>query len=229
MKILHWYYDLMNLYGDYGNVVVLKKHLEDQGINTEIDKRSIEDNINLLDYDFIFIGSGTEKRLEIVRNDILKYQSQIKEYIDNNKVLLATGNALELFGKTINHQEGLGIIDINTTFTDQRFTGDVIVNNKDFGECVGFINKCSVIDGGQDHKLFDYIFKDNNLNDNDYEGFRFNNLFGSHLLGPILVKNPNFMKYIIELLIDKDYKEISYPFEKDSYEVTLNALKGRIK
>lgn len=231
MKILHWYYDLMNLYGDYGNIVVLKKHLIDQGIDVILDKKTIGDVVNINEYDFIYIGSGTESKQELVRQDILQYQNDLKEYINNNKVLLASGNALELFGKTIDDKEGLDIVDIKTMNTIDRYTGDVIVKNDEIGELVGFINKCSIINQNENDKLFDYLFKDNNLKDNDFEGIRFNNLFGTHLLGPVLVKNPCFMKYIIKFILNNinvEYKDINYIHEEESYEVTLNALKERM-
>ena len=56
MKILHLYYDLMNLYGEYGNVVVLAKHLEDQGEEVIVDKKTIGDQIDFTQYDFIYCG-----------------------------------------------------------------------------------------------------------------------------------------------------------------------------
>ena len=74
------------------------------------------------------------------------------------------------------------------------------------------------------------VFQDNNLVDNKYEGCNKNNLFGTHVIGPILVKNPCFMKMIVCKLLpkNKEYKDIVYPFEEDSYDVTLKALKGRM-
>ena len=77
--------------------------------------------------------------------------------------------------------------------------------------------------------MFDYLFKDNNLADNKYEGYHEDNIYGTHIIGPILVKNPCLMNHIVSKLIKMDLKPISYPYEEDSYEVTLNALKERIK
>ena len=51
----------MNLYGDYGNVDLLCRHLHDQGIRTSVDRKEVEDTINLMQYDFIYMGSGTEE------------------------------------------------------------------------------------------------------------------------------------------------------------------------
>ena len=105
------------------------------------------------------------------------------------------------------------------------------MKNEEIGEIVGFINKSSIISGGEKISLFDYVFKDENLVDNDYEGYRYHNAFGTHVIGPLLVKNPNFMKRIVELLAGEnhEYRDIAYPYEEDSYQVTLKALKQRGK
>ena len=228
MKILHLYYDLLNLYGEYGNVVVLKKHLEDQGINVTIEKKTINEDINFDDYDFIYCGSGNESNELFVLEDLLKRKESLIKAIDNDKVFLFTGCAMELLGKNIDDKKALDIIPISSKLTNKRYTGDVVVCNEEIGELVGFINKCSIIEENKEDSLFEYAFKQKEIVDNDYEGYRYKNVFGTHIIGPILVKNPNFMKYIIKLLIkDKEYKEISYQYEEDSYNVTLNALKER--
>ncbi|MDO4500325.1 MAG: hypothetical protein Q4B60_03510 [Erysipelotrichaceae bacterium] len=227
MRILHLYYDLMNLYGDYGNVVVLKKHLTDQGLEVEVDKKTLNDEIDFNNYDFIYCGSGTEKNQLIALKDLLKRKDNFVKATDK-AVILFTGNAMELLGTSIDDNEALNLVDMKTVSSKDRYTGDVILNNKDFGEVVGFINKCTSITTDKDNSLFTYIFKDNTLNDGEVEGFRFKNCFGTHVIGPVLVKNPNFMKYIVKMFVS-DYKEIVYLFEEDSYNVTLKALKERMK
>ena len=232
MKILHWYYDLMNLYGDYGNLEVLRKHLEDQGFEPVVEKKTIHEEVNIESYDMIYIGSGTEKKQELVREDILRFRKDLRMYIEEEGILLATGNAMELFGKTVDTRECLGFLPFDTGLTKDRYTGDVILHNEEMGDIVGFINKCSLIAGGEKEKLFDYVFRDANLKDNDYEGYEYKNLIGTHVIGPVLVKNPAFMKKIVLLLGKKNdpdfqYKEIEYPFEEDSYQVTHKALLER--
>ena len=59
MKILHLYHDIMNLYGEYANVAALKRMLEKNNVSFEIDTLSVNDTLQLLDYDFIYVGSGT--------------------------------------------------------------------------------------------------------------------------------------------------------------------------
>ncbi len=232
MKILHWYYDLLNLYGDYGNLEVLKKHLEDQGADVTIDKKTLGEDIDLSAYDMIYLGSGTEHKQELARRDILRFRDELRSYIEKDGLLLATGNAMELFGTSIDKREALGLLPFTVTLTKDRYTGDVILESGELGKIVGFINKCSLIEGGEANALFRYVFRDANLRDNDYEGFRFHHLFGTHVIGPVLVKNPAFMKKIVSLLLQKEgkvYRELSYPYEEDSYHVTLEALLERMR
>lgn len=232
MKILHLYYDLMNLYGEYGNVVVLNKHLLDQGVKCFVDKKSIGDDIDFKQYDFIYIGSGTEKNEMLALADLKKRINSFKQAIDNGSIVFLTGNAMELLGKKVNNEDGLDIVNISTKFSNNRYTGDVILKNDEIGEVVGFINKCSIIKHDESIKLFDYVFKDSNLPSDKVEGYHVDNIYGTHVIGPILVKNPNLMKHIVAKLLEREnveYKDIDYKFEDDSYNVTLNALKERIK
>lgn len=231
VKILHLFPNLMNLYGDYGNITILKKHLEDQGQKVVVDRKDIESKINFKSYDFIYMGSGTETNLQIALNNLLKYKSDFIECVNSGKVILFTGNAMELLGKSIDGKKALGLFDFEVEYTDKRFTGDVIVKNEDLGFIVGFINKSSLIKGGEENKLFDYIFMDNNLQDNEYEGYHKHNTFGTHIIGPVLAKNPDFVDRIVQLLLPKNckYKNITYTYEIESFIVTLNALKERIK
>lgn len=231
VKILHLFPKLMNLYGDYGNIVVLKKHLEDQGLSVKIDTKNIEDTIFFEKYDMIYMGSGTESNQTVALEELKKYKDVIKSCVDSGKVILFTGNAMELLGKYIDGDEALGIFDFETVHSDNRYTGDVIVRNEELGFVVGFINRCSSIIGSDENKLFDYIFIDNNLKDNTHEGYHINNTYATHIIGPVLVKNPDFMEKIVKTLLPKNikFKKIKYEYEVDSYIVTLNALKDRIQ
>ena len=231
MKLLHLYPNLMNMYGDYANILALKKHLEDQGLTVKVDYKDINEDIDFSLYDFIYMGSGTESKELIALNDIIKYKDEFKNLVNNNKVILFTGNASELLGKSIDDNLALNVFDFKTQHIDKRYTGDVIVYNDEIGELVGFVNKSSIVSGDKEHKLFKYIFKDNNLNDEEYEGYIKNNAFTTELIGPILLKNPNFMKYIVKKLLpnNQTYIDKEYKYELASYNVTLNALKERIK
>ena len=227
MKILHLYPNLMNLYGDYGNISILVKHLKDQGLSVRVETKELNELINFEKYDFIYMGSGTESNQMAALNDLMKYQYQINKYIESDKIMLLTGNAMEVLGKRIGDTAALDILDFTTEISDKRYTGDVILHNDEIGDVVGFINRSSIVSGAEEHKLFDYIFKDNNLIDNYYEGYRYHNVFGSHVIGPMLVKNPNFLEYIVKLIMKDNFKKFDYPYEEAAYIKTLTELRKR--
>ena len=136
MKILHLFYDLMNLYGEYGNISVLEAYLKEQGIALTVDRKSIDDEINFDEYDFIYCGSGTEKNQLIALDYLKAHVDGFRKYInDDFKYALFTGNSLELLGNKLIQTDGkeiemLGIIDFDTVATPDRITGDSIVHAK---------------------------------------------------------------------------------------------------
>ena len=234
IKMLHLYYDIMNLYGDYGNVSILKKHIEDQGIEVSLDKKTIGEEININDYDFIFIGSGTERNLDFILEDIKKYREDLNEYINKEKVILLTGNSFEVLGKSIDEKETLGIFDFEVKREKDRETSDIIYKSKFLKDkIVGFVNKASKIYHNM-NPLFEVEFGIGENENNDYEGVKYKNLYGTHVSGPILVRNPELLKLLIETICKNKrsnfkYKEIEYKNEEDGYKLVLSELENRMK
>ncbi len=85
VKILHLYYDIMNLYGEYGNIKILEKHLQDQGFEVTVDRKTIGDEKNLSQYDFIYMGCGTERNQEFIMQDFMKEKDELKQLMENRK------------------------------------------------------------------------------------------------------------------------------------------------
>ncbi|MGN1405325.1 MAG: hypothetical protein ACI4WM_03580 [Erysipelotrichaceae bacterium] len=227
IKILHLYHDLLNLYGEYGNISILKKHILDQGEEVTVDYKTIGDDFSFEDYDFIYSGAGLESNTMVALRDIMKRKDSLKKAIELNKFILFTGSSYELLSESIDDGEALKLIPVKTVHTDRRLSGDVVVKSADFGELVGFINKSTEIK--QDDGLFEYVFKDEGLkNESEKEGYRLNNLIGTEIIGPILVKNPVLLNYYVKSLV-RNYKPKEYCYEEKAYEITLEALKKRIK
>lgn len=230
MRILHLYHDLMNLYGDYGNIQLLSSHLADQGLTVRTDKKSVGDDIDFTRYDMIYIGPGTEKRQEAARKDMLSRCPDIISAVLDGTVVLATGNAMELFGDSVSSEKGLGLVPMRTALTERRYTGDVIVTSSLTGAVAGFINKSSVTDISPQDALFTYLFRAKGLPREVSEGYRYLNLFGTHLIGPVLTKNPGFMEIFVKLLTQRagrTYEPLRYPLEESIYENTMHQLKKR--
>ena len=143
IKILHLFPNLMNLYGEYANVLVLEKHLKDQGLKVSVEKKDINSSIVFDKYDMVYMGSGTERNQKIALKELMKYSEELKKFIEKDKLVLFTGNAMELLGKSINNEEALGFLDFTVEeHPGKRYAGDVIVENEELGKVVGFINKC---------------------------------------------------------------------------------------
>ena len=101
IKIAHLYYDLMNLYGENGNIKALKTQLEAQDVSVKLSLLTIDDELDFKEYDIVYIGAGTEENQKLVLKHLLKYKEEIEIAIHQNKLFLITGNAIELFGRYI--------------------------------------------------------------------------------------------------------------------------------
>ena len=234
MKILHLYHDIMNLYGDYANLVAMKKLAEHNGVDVTIDRCSIGDEVSLRDYDFIYIGSGTERNMKVVLGDFQRFKDELETVIDDGRVILLTGNAFEMLGRRITDAEGkayegLDIFDFETTEQNKtRLVGDVVFDCGFLDSpVVGFINKCSEICGITD-PLFTVRMGLGNAEGDKGEGVRRNNLFCTHVTGPVLVKNPHLLTYLYTLICGDQPDDGCLSFEKKGYAVTLRELQKRI-
>ena len=236
MKILHLYHDIMNLYGDYANVRAMERMMQKNGIECSTDRLSFEDKAVLSDYDFIYIGSGTERNRNTVLEDMRRYKDELKDCIASGKVILMTGNSFEMLGKSITDAKGdtvggLNLFDFSVTEQSKtRNTADAVFS-ADFldRELVGFINKCSEIDGIEE-PLFTVKMGLGNKNDGDGEGIRSGNFFGTHLTGPVLIKNPHFLIYMAKLASGVSGLSAEHlKYENAGYEITLKELSALIK
>ena len=224
ITIGHLYYDLMNLYGEIGNIKVLTYHLKNQGIKVNIKNLSIDDNINFDELDLIYIGSGTNNNQLLVLNDILKYKEDIHKYYNDNKFFLITGNAIELFGEQIididnNVHEGLKLFDYYTKENKKRIVNEVYIPS--------LFTKENIL-GFNNH--FGSIYKDNIKLDNKF--IFNNNFYGTYTLG-LLPRNHSFTKYFIkQLIINKNkkfkIKDFNFKLDKKAYTDFI-AFKSNIK
>ena len=128
--------------------------------------------------------------------------------------------------------EGLGIFDFTVKEQNKtRITADAVFEC-DFLDkpLVGFINKCSEIQN-IGTPLFNVKMGIGNTAEDNYEGIRVQNFFGTHLTGPVLIKNPYFLEYIVSLIAGENAKlNTEYlTYERAGYEVTLKELEKRVK
>lgn len=205
MKILHLFHDLMNLYGDYANVLALERSLAQKGEAVEVLRRSVGDDLSFSEFDFIYIGSGTERSQKAALEYLGGFTERFKSAVDGKTVILATGNAFEMFGSEITDRDkkthkGLGLFDFTVTETSERTVTDSVVEFEG-RELIGFINKASMIYGIKDPFFKVRQGAGNNSDDAENEGVHIGNFYGTHIIGPLLIRNPSIAEYFAGLPI----------------------------
>ena len=183
MKIAYLYYDFLNLYGESGNIKIISNILKYNKIKHDILYLSLDDNLEFDKYDLVYIGSGTEDNLLIALKHLSKYKNDIKKYIEDNKFMLVTGNSVDMFGKKIEDNKALNIFDYEVTKGKRKM--EEVYHNK----ILGFINNNSY-----------------NSEYSDTDIIRNNNFYGTYILGPILVRNPELIKQFLNDLTNKKLK-----------------------
>lgn len=226
LKIEVLFPEFCNLYGDISNIKYLKKCLPNAKFyETAFDEELIftKEKVN-----FIYLGPMTEKMQEKVINKLKPYKERIKELIDENVVFLVTGNAVEIFGKYIENEDGtkieaLDIFDIYAKRDMLHRHNSIFIGNWEDIKVVGFKSQFTFAYGNNENDYFAKVEKGIGLNkESKLEGIQKNNFIGTYLLGPILILNPMFTKKIIEKMGIEDVK---VAFEEDTiaaYNQRLN-------
>ena len=153
IKIIHFYPDLMSLYGSYANVSVLKRRLEQMGNTVTVKPILPGQEADLSSADFLYMGAGTEHAQKAALADFARYGETVKAAAESGVAMLFAGTAMELLGKTItdadgNVHDGIGLADFTAVQGSKRFVEDVYGHTDLYPEAVvGFMNKCSTISG----------------------------------------------------------------------------------
>lgn len=230
INIAHLYFDLLNLYGENGNVRYLKEKLEEQDLKVNIDKVSLNSKIHFDKYDIFYIGSGSETNFKLVLEDLKQYKDEIKNAINKKKFFISTGNSLDLFGKKIllnNGQElrGLGIFNYESYEVSERIIGEQLYYSNDIEKkIIGFQNRQTILKNFQSN-LFNVLAGTGFDKDKNTEGFRNKNFIATYLIGPLLVRNPYFTDYLIKQLmtqLKQKYTEKDFDYSYTAYHEYLN-------
>lgn len=200
MVIAHLYKDLLNLYGNDGNVKILKLKLEQMGYDVVVEEPSIGDKMDLARYDCVFIGSGTEDNLELAIKDILSRREEFKEAIESDKLILAMGNSVELFDERALNAFPFKSVAVDRikhdVCRDSRFTESKLLGFENHG-CIMESDNKKLIENQEIHE---------------------HNFFGAYLEGPILVRNPEFCRRIIGIMTGGKLDGLDLALEQKAYD-----------
>lgn len=226
LNICHLYPDLLNVYGDIGNIRILKYRAEKRNIKVNIFNVSLGDKFDGNKYDIAFFGGGQDYEQSIVSDDLIQTKKfAITEYINSDKVFLAICGGYQLLGKYYTTPEGekldgVGILNIYTDGGDTRFIGNTVIENEEFNETyVGFENH-SGRTYINDLKPFGKVKVGYGNNGFDgYEGCIYKNTFCTYFHGSLLSKNPELADRLIKAALENKYGTIDLTPLDDSLEI----------
>lgn len=214
MKVCWMYHDFMDLYGDKGNMMVLKKRCEDRGIKFILDTCGIGEERDLSTYDLIFLGGGADKEQINLIPDLLSRKENIKKAMDEKTFVLLICGGYQLFGQYYiaadnSKISGLQFYDYytDTGKAGSRCIGNIIIDANLDGlqtKIIGFENH-----GGQTlnvtHPLGKVLVGYGNSFEGGYEGFYDGKILGTYLHGPLLPKNPEVADFVITKSLQKNH------------------------
>ena len=227
LTIGHIYPDLLNLYGDRGNVQSFAKRLTWRGIDAEVISYLSEDKIDFSNLDIIMLGGGSHKE-QVAACELLRpFKDELKSYIDNGGVILAVCGGFHMLGNSFETADGktkgLGILDITSTFGKNPMIGNIRIDTPLMDRPLyGFENHYEKTDIGN-YEPFGKVTHGFGNGLNEVEGIIYKNLIGTNIHGPLLPKNPEICDYMLKNALEKKYgEEIHLATLDDSLEKKTN-------
>lgn len=216
IKIAYLYEDLMNTYGDSGDVKIIKFLLKKAGYETEVDNVSLGTNFDASKYDFVFFGGGQDLEQTVVAKDLPRHKQTLQKYIESGNPMLCICGGYQLLGSYYKTNagitiKGLDIVPIHTVFkADKRMIGDTHYITK-WGEIKAFENHSgqTYFDNDKLKPLGKMIEGYGNNPQDGVEGMRYKNLIGSYSHGPLL-KNENIANALVDKIITRYHRRTEH-------------------
>lgn len=233
LRIVHMFPDLLNLYGDGGNVRVLTKRCLWRGIPVQVQQMTHGMDVDLDQADIVFLGGGPDREQRLASTQLLAMADRLKAYVEQDGVVLAICGGYQILGRqwllADETMEGLDIAGLVTKRSDKdRIIDNVVLDSPLCSHpIVGYENHAgrTFLDEGQTPlgKVVNAEGHGNNDNDGE-DGVVYRNCIGTYLHGPALGKNPELPDLLIARALERRAgHEVSLPALDDSVELAANA------
>ena len=222
LRICHMYPDLLNLYGDRGNVLSLIRRAELRGISVKLVPVSIGDDFDQNDFDIVFLGGGQDAEQNVIRRDFVEVKGpKVKEAIESGMVFLCICGGYQMLGKYYQEHDGtkiecLGAIDVYTVGEDVRYIQDTTYEASFLKEegvedstiLYGFENHSGRTYLGPTVKPMAKVLEGAGNNGKDgFEGAIYNNVYCTYSHGSFLPKNPRMTDHLLSIALKRRYGE----------------------
>lgn len=237
LKVCHLYPDLLNLYGDRGNVLAFTRRCQWRGIPVKVVKVNLGETVDFNEFDFLFIGGGSDREQTLLASDLSRQVTNLKKAVENGLVVLAICGGYQLLGKYYLMPDGrkipgLGLLDFYTEAGDKRLIGNVAVEVELAGKKIkatGFENHGGRTFLGRVKHLGKVLYGNGNNGVDGFEGARYKNVFCSYLHGPLLPKNPAITDHMISLALRRRGREaFLIPLDDRLEEMANSAMLKRL-
>lgn len=232
LKICHMYPDVLNLYGDGGNIICMKKRLEWRGIDASVTRLPIDTDMSLANFDLIFIGGGQDFEQQVLLEDLHRgKEREIKAAIEDGKTFLTICGGYQMLGSYYETYDGkrcdfIGALDLYTVGSKQR-----MIDNYKF-KCTESAGG-SIVVGFENHSGKTYLGSGleplgtvlagfGNNGEDRTEGAHYKNVFGSYSHGPMLPKNPEFCDMLLLTALKRKYGTAELAPLNDLAEITAH-------
>ena len=232
LKICHLYPDILNLYGDQGNIICMKKRLEWRNIECSVTEVSIGESAKFTDFDIFFIGGGQDFEQEILLGDLAGGKAEeIKAAVADGKTFLTICGGYQMLGSYYKTWDGqmcdfIGAIDYYTVGAKDRMIGNFMYKcgaESGGSTVVGFENHSGKTFLGSGVSPLGTILSGYGNNGEDKtEGVRYNNVFGTYSHGPVLPKDPQLTDFILKTALSQKYTSFGFEPLDDTFENNAN-------
>ena len=214
LKICHLYPDILNLYGDRGNVLCMEKRLNWRGIDVVTTGVSIGEPLHAADYDLFFIGGGQDFEQEVLLGDLAHGKAdEIRAAVEDGKTFLAICGGYQMLGSYYKTWDGvqcdfIGALDLHTIGCKDRMIGNYMFTCDDLNGAtiVGFENHSGKTYLGSSVRPMGKVLSGFGNNGEDGgEGARYNNVFATYSHGCLLPKNPQLCDWILTTALKEKY------------------------
>ncbi|UOD79697.1 type 1 glutamine amidotransferase [Paenarthrobacter ureafaciens] len=222
LRVLQLYPKDMNIYGDWGNALVLQQRIKWHGYTPELLEYNVGDEFPD-DVDLIVGGGGQDSGQVVIQEDLQGRAAQLRSMAEDGAPMLVICGLYQLFGKFFKTNAGpvipgIGILDVETQGTDERLIGNVTLKSPEFGEILGYENHSGQTTLGPGVEPLGTVTKGAGNNSKDgHEGARYRNVVASYLHGSLLPKNPAIADFLIKTAAERKFGEFVPGKPDDGY------------
>ena len=227
LQIAHLYPDLLNLYGDRGNIQCMRMRCLWRGIDVSVTEYTLDDAVDFLHTDIVLLGGGSDREQQIVCTRLQKIRKEFCSYAEDGGTVLAICGGYQLLGHYYDTPEGrmqgLSLADLYTEQGSPRLISNVILKNPSLPyEIVGFENHGGRTWIGGNTPFGRVHFGFGNNGKDGTEGIVYRNVIGTYLHGPLLPKNPHVCDRLLTGALDRKYGVNTLAPLDDSLEKEAN-------